>query len=53
LGFLPLILSSLTPYVTVGAFFALLMAFSTISTLFLLPAALRIAGPRILKRGKS
>lgn len=53
LGFLPLVLSSLTPYVTVGLFFALLMAFSTISTLFLLPAALRIVGPRILKGGKS
>jgi len=53
LGFLPLIASSLTPYVTVGFFFALLMAFSTISTLFLLPAALRIVGPRILKGGKS
>jgi predicted RND superfamily exporter protein len=53
LGFLPLVLSSLTPYVTVGTFFALLMAFSTISTLILLPAALRIVGPRILKGGKS
>ncbi len=53
LGFLPLVLSSLTPYVTVGTFFALLMAFSTISTLFLLPAALRIVGPRILKGEKS
>ncbi len=49
LGFLPLVLSSLTPYVTVGLFFALLMAFSTVSTLLVLPAALRIVGPRILK----
>ncbi|MDP2643400.1 MAG: efflux RND transporter permease subunit [Desulfobacterales bacterium] len=53
LGFLPLVASSLTPYVTVGAFFALLMAFSTISTLFLLPAALRVVGPGFLKGGKS
>ena len=53
LGFLPLVASSLTPYVTVGFFFALLMTFSTISTLFVLPAALRIVGPRILKGGKS
>jgi predicted RND superfamily exporter protein len=53
LGFLPLVASSLSPYVTVGNFFALLMAFSTISTLILLPAALRIVGPRILKGGKS
>ncbi|MFQ5842824.1 MAG: MMPL family transporter [Thermodesulfobacteriota bacterium] len=49
LGFLPLVASSLTPYVTVGAFFALLMAFSTISTLLILPAAMHIVGPRILK----
>ncbi|MCF6247681.1 MAG: MMPL family transporter, partial [Desulfobacula sp.] len=52
LGFLPLMASTLTPYVTVGFFFALLMVFSAISTLFLLPAALHIVGPRILKGGK-
>jgi predicted RND superfamily exporter protein len=51
IGFLPLLLSSLGPYVTVGAFFAMLMFFSTVSTLFLLPAALRIVGPRVLKGG--
>ncbi len=50
LGFLPLIGSSLTPYVTVGLFFALLMLFSTLSTLFILPAALRLAGPQIFSR---
>ncbi len=49
LGFLPLVASSLTPYVTVGVFFALLMVFSTSTTLFILPAVLRIVGPRILK----
>lgn len=38
-GFLPLVLSSLTPYVTVGVFFALLMAISTLAALWLLPAA--------------
>lgn len=53
LGFLPLVASSLTPYVTVGFFFALLMAFSTLATLFLLPAALRFVGPRILEGGKT
>jgi predicted RND superfamily exporter protein len=52
LGFLPLVASSLTPYVTVGLFFALLMLFSTLSTLFVLPAALRLAGPHILPGGK-
>ena len=51
LGFLPLVASTLTPYVTVGLFFALLMLFSTLSTLFILPAALRLIGPRILLRG--
>jgi predicted RND superfamily exporter protein len=53
LGFLPLAASTLTPYVTVGLFFALLMIFSTISTLFILPAAMHIVGPRILKGAKS
>ncbi|OGX17442.1 MAG: hypothetical protein A2105_03485 [Omnitrophica WOR_2 bacterium GWF2_63_9] len=46
LGFLPLVTSSLTPYVTVGVFFALLMSFSTMATLFLLPALLRVLGKR-------
>jgi hypothetical protein len=49
LGFVPLIASSLTPYVTVGTFFALLMVSSTLATLFILPAALRILGPHVLK----
>jgi predicted RND superfamily exporter protein len=51
IGFLPLLLSSLGPYVTVGFFFAMLMFFSTVSTLFLLPAALSIVGPRVLRGG--
>jgi len=51
LGFLPLVASTLTPYVTVGLFFALLMAFSTLATLLLLPAALRLFGARILPGG--
>jgi uncharacterized protein len=49
LGFLPLVGSSLMPYVTVGLFFALLMIFSTLATLFLLPAALRLVGPRAIR----
>ncbi len=53
IGFLPMAASSLTPYVTVGSFFALIMAFSTLSTLFLLPAVLSIAGRSILKGEKS
>ena len=47
LGFLPLMVSTLTPYVTVGIFFALLMLFSTLTTLLLLPSALRLFGSRI------
>ncbi len=42
LGFLPLITSTLTPYVTVGTFFALLMLFSTLATLLLLPAIMKL-----------
>ncbi len=49
LGFLPLVFSSLTPYTTVGLFFAMLMAFSTFATLFLLPAALQVVAERVIK----
>jgi predicted RND superfamily exporter protein len=52
-GFLPLAASTLTPYVTVGMFFALLMAFSTLATLLVLPASLRVAGQRALKGPRS
>ena len=48
LGFLPLTASSLTPYVTVGVFFALLMSISTLATLLLLPAILKMVGKRIV-----
>jgi hypothetical protein len=44
-GFLPLVASPLTPYVTVGLFFALLMGASTVATLLILPAALAEIGP--------
>ena len=50
-GFLPLVVSPLTPYVTVGLFFALLMVSSTLTTLFLLPAALNFWGPRLFFGG--
>ena len=40
-GFLPMALATLTPYKTVGVFFALLMTFSTLTTLALLPGLLR------------
>ena len=48
IGFLPLMASSLSPYVTVGAFFASLMLFTTLATLFILPSALRFVGTRIV-----
>jgi len=48
-GFLPLMLADLTPYVTVGAFFAMLMAFSTLTTLMLLPALIGSVGFRFIR----
>jgi len=51
IGFLPLTLSTLSPYITVGLFFASLMFFCTLSTLFVLPSALRFLGPRIIRGG--
>jgi len=49
-GFSPLLLSSLTPYVTVGTFFAMLMVVAAAVTLLLLPAATRLLGHRYLKK---
>jgi predicted RND superfamily exporter protein len=48
IGFLPLTVSTLGPYVTVGLFFASLMLFCTLATLFILPGALRFLGHRII-----
>ncbi|HET9951629.1 MAG TPA: outer membrane lipoprotein-sorting protein [Candidatus Eisenbacteria bacterium] len=47
LGFLPLVVSTLTPYVTVGLLFAGLMIAGALATLFLLPAILRLLGDRV------
>jgi predicted RND superfamily exporter protein len=52
LGFLPLMASSLSPYVTVGMFFASLMLFATLATLFILPSALRLTGARSIPGDK-
>ena len=46
-GFLPLVLATLTPYVTVGAFFAMLMTVSAATTLLLLPVLMRRLAPRL------
>jgi predicted RND superfamily exporter protein len=48
LGFLPMVLATLTPYKTVGAFFALLMTVSALTTLILLPGLLRMVSGRLL-----
>jgi predicted RND superfamily exporter protein len=53
LGFLPLTLSNLMPYVNVGICFAFLMIISTLTTLLVLPLTLRYLGPRLLKGGIS
>jgi hypothetical protein len=47
-GFLPLLASSLTPYVTVTLTFACLMIAGALATLLLLPALLRHVGPRVM-----
>jgi len=46
IGFLPMVLSPLGPYKTVGTFFALLMIFSSLTTLVLLPGLLKITQKR-------
>jgi hypothetical protein len=53
LGFVPLVFATLGPYITVGSFFALLMAFSTLTTLLLLPALMRMVGFRFIKNKKN
>ncbi len=49
-GFLPLAISRLTPYVTVGLFFATLMTFSALATLVVLPGLMQVAGSRLFRR---
>jgi predicted RND superfamily exporter protein len=49
-GFLPLMLATLTPYVTVGVFFAALTGFSCLTTLILLPALMRLFGGWIFRK---
>jgi len=49
LGFLPLVFSTLVPYITVGLFFAILMFTSAVATLVLLPALIRMGGDRLFR----
>ncbi len=44
LGFTPLLLAPLLPYVTVGVFMASIMAISGVATLVLLPAVMSVSG---------
>jgi predicted RND superfamily exporter protein len=44
LGFVPLLFSNLVPYVTVGAFFLLIMGLSGFATLMILPALVSVRG---------
>ena len=48
-GFTPLLLSPLVPYVTVGLFLAGIMAMSAFVTLVLLPALLKFTSPKAMK----
>ncbi|MDH4126176.1 MAG: efflux RND transporter permease subunit [Gammaproteobacteria bacterium] len=45
IGFTPLFFAPLVPYITVGAFMAGIMTLSGVTTLFLLPALISLAGP--------
>ncbi len=47
LGFVPLLLSDLVPYVTVGAFFLAIMALSGTATFFILPALVSLGGKKV------
>lgn len=48
IGFLPMIFSTLGPYKTVGAFFALLMTFTALATIVLLPGLLQSYARRFI-----
>ncbi|MFB6286771.1 MAG: RND family transporter [Candidatus Bipolaricaulia bacterium] len=47
-GFLVLLFAPLTPYIYVGVFIAIIMALSSMATLFLLPAIIRTFAPALL-----
>ncbi|WP_051252917.1 efflux RND transporter permease subunit [Ferrimonas kyonanensis] len=47
LGFTPLLLAPLVPYITVGVLLASIMAISALATLVLLPACLWLLAPRL------
>jgi len=49
LGFMPLLLAPLVPYRTVGFFLAMIMLVSWLTTLFMLPALVRLLEKRLFK----
>ena len=49
LGFVPLLFSSLVPYITVGVFFLAIMALSGVATLLVLPGLLTFLGRRVFQ----
>jgi len=51
IGFTPLLLAPLVPYVTVGFFLATIMALSALTTLVVLPAILNLVRPLLFKNG--
>jgi len=50
IGFMVLIFAPLTPYINVGVFIAIIMALSSMTTLFFLPALIRALAPWLLGR---
>jgi len=52
IGFLPMAFSTLSPYITVGLFFASLMTVTATTTLLLLPALLKLGGPAMFNEVK-
>ncbi len=51
-GFLPLLLAPLVPYITVGIFMFSIMLFSGIGTLIILPALARLAEPLLFPKNR-
>lgn len=48
-GFLVLLFAPLTPYINVGVFIAIIMILSSMTTLFILPALIRVFAPWLVK----
>ncbi len=53
IGFVPMIFSTLVPYITVGSFFLAIMVVSGLVTLLLLPSIVRIFGNTLLPSTKA